>query len=231
MQEYRGFVVRGAHRRLNPALKDLFVASYRGHARFADSALPTAVHVLFSAELDANRVVNPNRGSDIPGSAQAALDVARAVGIFVVVATQIDLPTGNLDCLSNTILVPTNCGDPLPPNSCGLLVEAAQNNNISSPNDSGGLAFFEDAISCSYASLTASDPYAAWDSLENFENNRQGHIIGHGVGMRHIGTDEATCLMDIGVGLDAAFHPKPAELLAPVVSTFCTTHRGLVRLH
>lgn len=71
MEEYRGFVVRGAHRRLHPLRKDLFVVVHPDDDAFDDriSELPLAVHEIRPTEAvgQYGPVINPNRAG-VPGS-------------------------------------------------------------------------------------------------------------------------------------------------------------------
>lgn len=79
IEEYRGFVVRGSHRRLNPHWKDLFVLpdeeSSTELAKFR--TLPVTFHVIEPNEASTDNLgmkarVNPNLGS-MPGSTQRAV--------------------------------------------------------------------------------------------------------------------------------------------------------------
>lgn len=70
-EEYRGFVVRGAHRRLNPLRRDLFIVINAEDDAFDDrvTELPVAVHEIRPSEAlgEYGPVVNPNRAS-VPGA-------------------------------------------------------------------------------------------------------------------------------------------------------------------
>jgi hypothetical protein len=59
-EEYRGVIVRGGHRRLNPFQKDLFILSELTQGIGDANNSPVTKHALSSGELDSGRVVNFN---------------------------------------------------------------------------------------------------------------------------------------------------------------------------
>jgi hypothetical protein len=79
-EEYRGFVVRGAHRRLNPLRKDLFIVISPADEVFDDrvTELPLAIHEIRPGEAAGvyGPVVNPNRGL-LPGATPQRALLAR----------------------------------------------------------------------------------------------------------------------------------------------------------
>ena len=76
-EEYRGFLVRGAHRRLHPLRKDLFIVIDPADDSFDDriTELPLAVHEIRPSEAlgQFGPEINPNRGTIAGSSLQRAL--------------------------------------------------------------------------------------------------------------------------------------------------------------
>jgi hypothetical protein len=72
-EEYRGFVVRGEHRRLHPLRKDVFILLYPEDDPFDDriAELPLTVHEIHPGEAvgDLGPIINPNRAT-IAGASQ-----------------------------------------------------------------------------------------------------------------------------------------------------------------
>jgi hypothetical protein len=115
-EEFRGFMVRGMHTRMDPTIKDLFVAStvrnVTTNARyglgFATEAqgLPMRVHHIFGEddpegpEYSANRIINAS-GQGLPGHfGQRALRVKNEfiLGPYGGMHYPLRLPSGAWDC-------------------------------------------------------------------------------------------------------------------------------------
>ena len=220
-EEYRGFIVRGEHRRTNPWHRDVFISSeIWAHQTFIGivygfPALPTATHRVFSptqgiAEyVPSTRVINANfqnggAGGNIPGHVdQRALSVVDG---------------GDSNSYAGCLFrIGVNaCDDP--------------NNDIATPNETDRLEVYVTAI----LRNAAAEPFN-YDSTQQVKAVRfvVGHEIGHGVHMCHRPAPQSctnspgtsTSLMDFSAVV--VFAPDPGEPRA----NYNTEDEAQLRLH
>jgi hypothetical protein len=165
VEEYRGFVVRGVHRRTNPGWKDLFIFSeYPQISSIGDAVyLPFDLHLLAPGEIDtADRVINPrytNGGEG--GDLRAAGGEQRALHI-------IDAGYSSC-CAGETPVIPVGATAAVPYNVTGPIRIYSQTIRQVSPphNNTSDVDAFD----------------------EPKTNQTIGHEVGHGVHVIHWNKD------------------------------------------
>jgi hypothetical protein len=154
-EEYRGVMVRGNHRRLNPFGKDLFIDSnVVVNIGYANN-LPLTKHWVLASELNSDRYANFNYTNSGFGGNIAAHINQRGLRVRQVSG----FPCG-LSCYGETTTtsVPAN------------------------PNTTTGMAVYVDAIR--YDSPPTTGSIAPGDMNDNSAISKTtGHEVGHGIGM------------------------------------------------
>jgi hypothetical protein len=217
-EEFRGFVVRGEHRRTNPFHKDLFISSDLPNGiSFAFPNLPTATHRVREdgSEYNANRLINFNwqnsgHGGDIPANVQDSDQKA------LKILGKMRHPSRSLTILGYTSLIDPTDKSPM------------------SPNETDRIEVYEDALA--NLNLSAQD-------TDYVRRTTTGHEVGHGIHICHrpeppsnCPDPPCTCFQDDGtmVGNDHSIMTS-AGVFAPNFTNRPSTYNnydiGQIRLH
>lgn len=157
-EEYRGVLVRGTHRRLNPFQKDLFIDSNVSVNIGYAVNLPLTKHWVFATELDSNRYVNFNYTNSAFGGNIAAHTNQR--GLLVQQIAGLAFGPGLYGTTFVTVAPPFN---PNTTTVCEVYVDAIR---FDSPPTIGSIAPGDPQDDSGFSKTT-------------------GHEVGHGIGIDH----------------------------------------------
>jgi hypothetical protein len=199
-EEYRGFFVRGEHRRTNPFKKDFFIdgSALGGDIMYAYPALPTATHSVAPEDLTVDQVINGN-AAGLPGGGDVDPDGHRDQKAFLLQAGG-DSP----DYLASTV-----CGGKGP-------------NEPWTPNDCSSSILYLTAIQRKTNELGGGDP----NNYLRLRRNTVAHEAGHSVNLYH--NDSVSCIM-YGGGFTAqgGFSNLPADFCQGVTTKVVCDSCGL----
>jgi hypothetical protein len=171
-EEYRGFVVRGEHRRTNPYRKDLFIDSTVTYSIGDAAFLPLTRHWISPEERGAlsatRRHVNANHdnlgaGGQFGHVAQQALVVRPSVGVIPGILGETDCPADPDPCTPNSI-------------------------------EAGDMVVYENTVRAESPSSSSEILVEALD--EPAVRSVLGHEIGHGLNMPHPDDSPPFSIMD-----------------------------------
>ncbi|RMG55638.1 MAG: hypothetical protein D6723_02250, partial [Acidobacteria bacterium] len=203
-EEYRGFVVRGEHRRTNPFQKDLFISSeLAAGIAYAFPNLPTTHWVREDgSEYDVTRVINFNYtntgyGGNIPG--------------------HIDYDQRALRILQNMGFNPNNDPSVLGATFPFLCQYTSQACSDMTPNETCKIEVYEGAFAAH-----------GWSPVETDHMRKitTGHEVGHGIHIEHRPT---SCNDGTVTGTDSSIMDAFVDLLTP--ATYNNYDIGQIRLH